>query len=537
MTSTDDQDLSRTSSSIRRKAIVLAALASWCVTAHALEFPTGSDVHVRWDNTIKYSDAFRVKQRDQYLLSSPNQDDGDQNFARGMISNRLDLLSEFDVSFRDYGLSASAAGWYDSVYNGSNDNHSPATFNPASVGKTHFPADTRDINGRYAEFLNAFVYGKESIGETTLTWRAGRHTLLWGESLLIPNNGIAYGQAPLDIIKLLSVPNTLAKELFLPVAQLSTQLQMPHDVSIAAYTQFEYRKTRLPGVGSYFSFLDFADAGGERILAGPLSLYRDPDEKPRNTGQWGVALRYSSDKLGADFGVYALTYDDKLPQVGVLVNPNFALGRLGNYYLVYPHAAHIYGFSVSTSAGPANVAAEVSVRTNTPLVSGPSITPTIATSSSPSGAIGDSLHAQVSVLYALHSSFLWQGGEFAGELAYNSRLSITRNPASLDPTTTKSAMGLRFIFNPTWFQVLPGADVIVPIGVGYNFWGNSSVVQLFNGGAVRGGDITTGANVAFRTVWRAGLTYTKYLEFGKAHNPANFYVDRDFIALSLQRTF
>jgi len=51
------------------------------------------------DNTIKYSDAFRVKQRDQYLLSSANQDDGDQNFARGMISNRLDLLSEFDVSF------------------------------------------------------------------------------------------------------------------------------------------------------------------------------------------------------------------------------------------------------------------------------------------------------------------------------------------------------------------------------------------------------------------------------------------------------
>jgi len=171
MTSTDNQDLSRTSSCIRPKATLLAALALWCVTAHAVEFPTESDVHVRWDNTIKYSDAFRVKQRDQYLLSSSNQDDGDQNFARGMISNRLDLLSEFDVSFHDYGLSASAAGWYDSVYNGSNDNHSPATFNPVSVSNTHFPADTRDINGRYAEFLNAFVYGKESIGETTLTWR------------------------------------------------------------------------------------------------------------------------------------------------------------------------------------------------------------------------------------------------------------------------------------------------------------------------------------------------------------------------------
>src|SRR5258708_38766568 len=128
-----------------------------------------------------------------------------------MISNRLDLLSEFDVSFHDYGLGASAAGWYDSVYNGSNDNHSPATFNPVSVSNTHFPADTRDINGRYAEFLNAFVYGKESIGKTTLTWRAGRHTLLWGEEVLISNTAIASGHAPLDLLNRSSHPTTCAK--------------------------------------------------------------------------------------------------------------------------------------------------------------------------------------------------------------------------------------------------------------------------------------------------------------------------------------
>src|SRR5260370_20684307 len=171
------------------------------------------------------------------------------------------------------------------------------------------------------------------MGGLRLTWWAGRHTLVWGESLLIPNNGIAYGQAPLDIIKLVSVPNALAKELCLPVAQLSTQLQMPHDVSIAAYTQFEYRKTRLPGVGSYFSFLDFADAGGERILAGPLSLYRYPDEKPRNMGQWGVALRYSSDKLGADCGLYSLTYADKLPPLAILMQPTLPHCPLRNSHL------------------------------------------------------------------------------------------------------------------------------------------------------------------------------------------------------------
>jgi Protein of unknown function (DUF1302) len=512
------------------------SLAVFSSAARSFDIPTGSDVQIRWDNTVKYSAAWRVHARDGFLLANPNQDDGDQAFARGLISNRLDILSEFDLKYHDFGFNASGAGWYDSVYNERNDNHSPQTFNPISVPYYDFPRHTRDINGRYGELLNAFVYGKESIGRTTLSVRAGRHTLLWGESLLIPNNGIAYGQAPLDIIKLLSVPNTLAKELFLPVTQVSAQLQLPHGFSIAGYSQFEYRKTRLPGVGSYFSFLDVADDGGERILAGPLSFYRGLDQKPKDTGQWGLALRYSSDRLGADFGLYALTYDDKLPQVGLLINPNFAIGQLGNYYLVYPHSAHIYGFSVSTSAGPANVAAEVSVRTNTPLVSQPVPVAALPTPSSPPGAVGQSFHAQVSALYLLHPTAFWQGGDFAGELAYNSRLSITHNPTSLDPTTTKNAAGLRFLFNPTWFQILPGADLTVPVGVGYNFWGNSSVVQLFNGGAVRGGDVTTGLNVVFRTVWRAGLTYTKYFEFGQ-HNPANYYVDRDFIALSVQRTF
>jgi len=75
---------------------------------------------------------------------------------------------------------------------------------------------------------------------------------------------------------------------------------MPHNVSIAAYTQFEYRKNTAPGVGSYFSFLDFADAGGERILAGPLSLYRDPDEK-QETRASGSGAALFVDKLGADF--------------------------------------------------------------------------------------------------------------------------------------------------------------------------------------------------------------------------------------------
>jgi len=512
--------------------ITLSMLASEGL--HAAEISTNSDVSIRWDNTVKYSDAFRVHSQNPYILSNINADDGDRNFNTGLISNRVDLLSEFDVSYHKYGLSVSAAGWYDSVYNERNDNNSPATFNPVSVSHNRFTTATRDIDGRDAELLNAFVYGQAQIGHDTLSFRAGRHTLLWGESLLIPTNGIAYGQAPLDVIKLLSVPNTLAKELFLPVAQLSGQLQLTNSLSIAAYEQFEWRKTRLPGSGSYFSFIDAADYGGERqLLPGGLYLRRTEDAQPSGLGQFGIALRYASAELGTEFGLYYVNYHDKLPQVGAYIAPNFAIGQLGDYYLIYPKDVHIVGFSVSTNAGPVNVGGEVSVRIHEPLVSVPQVSATYVDAGHTTGAIGDSFHAQVSALYLLSPNALWQGGNFAGEIAYNRRLSITKNPMALDPTTTRSAAGLRFIFSPQWFQIYPAVDLTVPLGVGYNPQGNSSVVQVFNGGAIKGGDATLGITLDIKTVWHAGLTYTQY--FGTA--PNNIFHDRDFAALSVQRTF
>lgn len=53
---------------------------------HAFEFNTGDeDFKLRWDNTVKYSNAFRVRQADSQLLDNINGDDGDRNFSRGLI--------------------------------------------------------------------------------------------------------------------------------------------------------------------------------------------------------------------------------------------------------------------------------------------------------------------------------------------------------------------------------------------------------------------------------------------------------------------
>ena len=104
-----------------------------------------------------------------------NQDDGNNNFGRGLVSTRLDVLSEFDLSYRQVGLRLSGAGWYDRVYNRDTANGSfSANHSPAS----EFADETRQIMGRKAELLDAFVFGKFELGDRPATVRLGRHTLL-----------------------------------------------------------------------------------------------------------------------------------------------------------------------------------------------------------------------------------------------------------------------------------------------------------------------------------------------------------------------
>ena len=53
----------------------------------------------------------------------------------------------------------------------------------------------------------------------------------------------------MDIVKLLTVPNSQFKEVIRPVNQLSGQVQISPTVSIGAYVQFEWERNRIPRLG------------------------------------------------------------------------------------------------------------------------------------------------------------------------------------------------------------------------------------------------------------------------------------------------
>ncbi len=186
--------------------------------AMAFQFDLGPGWRGSLDNTLKYSAGFRVEDQDSALLASPENDDGDRNFDTGLISNRVDILSELDISYKtSFGIRVSGAAWYDTVYNTDNDNDSPATSNAISVDHDEFVDDTEELHGRKAEILDGFVWVRGSIGKMLGTLRAGRHTLMWGESLFMASNGISYGQAPTDVIKAAGVPGSQVKEILMPV--------------------------------------------------------------------------------------------------------------------------------------------------------------------------------------------------------------------------------------------------------------------------------------------------------------------------------
>lgn len=539
---------------------MLALAAAICAIPQAYAFnieTSNDDLSVRWDNTLKYSNAFRVQNQDDSLISgnafSANSDDGNRNFNRGLISNRVDWLSELDVVYaKRYGMRISGAGWYDSVYNTSNDNNSPGTANRFSGPHNSFNPTTSTLHGRDAELLDAFVFGGFDLGSTRLNLRAGQHSVLWGESLFFGSNAIAGAMAPVDVIKLASVPGTQFKEAILPVPQLSAQWQLTPTVSLGAFYQFDWKRNRLPAAGSYFSGLDFQPEGGEAmyIPGAPQPLYRGQDQNAKNSGQGGLQLRFS--ELDTDFGLYAVRFHDKSHQVinDIVLTPFGALPS--NYHLAYHEGITALGASASHTFGDMQVALEASVRNNQPLASTKAndlsaLFGTAANNNSdnPAYAVGRTAHVNVSTLWTLPSSPLAREASLIGEIMWNRVLSVEKNAQALDPNSTRDAWALRMVLEPTYRQVLPGLDISVPIGLGWSPAGSRSQALGPSLPAENGGDISIGVKGSYLDVWRFSLGYTHF--FGEAATmlsgfPPTFtykqyMADRDFIALSISRTF
>ena len=524
-------------------------------SASGADFGQIDGFDVRWDTTLRDTLAFRTESANPSLLANINADDGDRSFKPGLISARLDVFSEVTIERGDLGFDISAQGWYDPVYYQHSANTSPQTFNPVSVPYYKFPPAVQTLMGGDAELLSAFAKDSFSIDGVPVSVRLGRQTLLWGESLFFPNNGIAAGQAPVDFIKSLSAPLAEARELYLPVAQAVVRVELQPGLALEAYDQFEWRRDRLPGVTSYFSTTDILDVGGQQyLLPGNGDLYRTNDSVPHGIGQFGVALRLQGDQ--ADYGLYVLRYDSKAPQ------PVFNY-EAGTYKLVFPTGIDVIGASASTYIGDSTLAGEVSLRQHMPLVTGGSSLPggmsgagnaypTVyeafasvfaappAPPPMPAGppngglnsgyATGDTWHAQTSIESQLAPTHWWPTATLQAELAANDLLAVTGGHQFVQTGRTHFAASLQVVLTPSYFRVLPGLDISLPLGVGYTPIGRSSIDASQNEGS---GNVTASVSATYHAVWEAALSITHFIGGAGAQKLA----DRDFVSLSVTRSF
>jgi hypothetical protein len=395
--------------------MILVALAA-TGSAAAGEISTGNpDVVLRWDNTFRFNLAHRVEGQDASLIASPNFDDGDRNFDKGIVSERIDVLSELDFVYQDrMGFRISGAGWYDAAYENLDNQHLVSSNHMlngrAALGLSD---ETRHyFRGPSAELLDAFVFAKFNVGEVPINVKAGRHTVFWGEAMLSPVHSLSYGQSALDLGKLFSVPGTEAKELFLPRQAVSLQVQATPELSFAGQYFFDWEQARSPEAGSFLGFNDYLLRGGESFIFGaaavtaanPLGinrLVRGPDSDPNKTGDWGVSSRWSPKWLDGTLGAYYRVTADILPQgnatpavrpgtpaglctsLGMVmlgpttcyINPSAGTvpeilrGTIGRYGAAYASDIKIYGLSLSKNVFGVSFGADLNYRENMPLLS------------------------------------------------------------------------------------------------------------------------------------------------------------------------
>jgi hypothetical protein len=463
-------------------AIITATLAA-AGSAGAVEINTGNpDIVLRWDNTIRVNLANRVESQDARILNSPNYDDGDRNFDTGMVSERLDLLSELDFVYQDrLGFRVSAAGWYDLAYENI-DNTNLASSNHMRDGRAAIGlSDETDryFHGPSGEVLDAFVFGKFDVGSMPVNVKLGRHTVFWGEAMLSPVHSLSYGQSALDLGKLFSVPGTEAKELFLPREALSAQMQVTPELSLAGQYFFDWEQARIPEAGSFLGFNDHLLRGGESFIfsaaavtaANPLGvnrLVRGEDSEPDKHGDFGLSARWSPLWLDGTLGAYYRETADVLPQgnatpavrpgtpaalcraLGLVplnattcyINPSAATvpevlgGTIGRYAAAYADDIKIYGLSLSKNLWGVSVGADLNYRENMPLLSDTvsvlpaSLAPLAAslpagslfappTEGETGGARGSTWHGVLNGFASFADTPIWDAANLIVELTWN----------------------------------------------------------------------------------------------------------------------
>ena len=558
-------------------AVTLASVLALYADAGAFVIPTGNeDVRISWDNTLRYTLSQRLKGQGKDIINSVNNNDGDSNFNVGLVSSRLDLLTEADVVYKkNYGIRLSGAGWYDPIYRDKLDgqnNQFPNHLGSNGAPSTGLNSYTKDrFGGVDAELLDAFAFAKFNFGEVPLSVRAGRHTIYWGEAFFpaAGSNSISYGQSPIDMAKALAMPGVELKEIFRPLNQVSFSVQPTKELTVAGQYYLQWEPNTFPETGSYLGMVDGLMNSGEfyyfpwgpTSAAGPGMLARNAgDHTPRQARDWGIKVAYSPEWLDGTLGFHYRNFSDKMPQV---LSSTFLSGANPplptNFYYDYKSNIDLYGISFAKNILGVSVGSEISYRRNMPLTS---------QWFAPEGARGDTMHALVNFLALLPKTPVFDTGSVILEFAYGRWDRVTSNARYFTGVRGVNAVGqptnegvghatrdnstVTVNVTPQWFQVFPGVDLTMPLNFSMGMHGNAATLT---GGTAGTGTYSGGLSFDIFAKYKVDLTYASF--FGNVHPDSGGQIpppgfesagqgaadaiallrDRDLLSLTFKTTF
>ncbi len=314
---------------MKKKLLALSVLSIMSTQANAFQFDTGEDLQIRWDNTLKYNLMIRAENPHRDVTRGRATEDPDVGFERGeVVSNRFDILSEVDVIWKDtFGFRISGAAWYDhALSNGMGQPNSiaPHWTNP-SVEVGELNSEAKDNHYRGGEILDFFAFANFDIGDMAANIRYGRHSIYWGQSLLLTGaiHSVGGSMNTIDGIKGFAVPGSEAKELFRPTNKLSTVVQFTDNFTMEAYASFEWENYRLPEATTFFSPADVLTEDAEMIhlavvpafpgFDGPVGIGLEmQDDEYSDSGEWGINFSYYFDNTGLEVSAYYLNYNSKV---------------------------------------------------------------------------------------------------------------------------------------------------------------------------------------------------------------------------------
>lgn len=326
-------------------------------------------------------------------------DDGDLNYKKGRIFSAV-LKGTHELFLKEQG-NWSALG----RFTWSSD------FRADDTNRTPLHPDARDAMEKNVSLLDLWLSKELSLGGQTAKLKFGNQVISWGEDIFIIG-GVNSINA-LDLRKI-HIPGAQLKEVFVPAPMLSLSTGLGGGFSTEAYYQFHWNRFIFDPAGTYWSSADFLGRGGRRgafittsvpnnfaafspIFSGagfpaPYGTLGDFDptrgrtmdylaaagtivplqrDMPKNSGQFGLNLRYKPSGGDTEYAAYFIRYHDKIPFIGFksycIGGSSGCIADPANQVISaaveqYGENRNLFGVSLNTKLGDWAIGAELSYR-------------------------------------------------------------------------------------------------------------------------------------------------------------------------------